>query len=165
MLLKYVFGIGIVAFSSFCGYFLAKKYRKRKQFLQQFKEFNERFLSEVTYFRRPIKAFVASYAYKGEFDRFLRTFFEQLDKGQAQACSFDFKSEYSFLKEEERQTVADYFLMLGRGDSHSQKGYFASVKERLIAQYSAAENDCKKYVDLYIKLGFLCGLLILILMI
>lgn len=164
MLLKFVFGIGIVAFSSFCGYFLAKKYRKRKLFLQQFKEFNERFLSEVSYFRRPIKAFVSTYSYKGEFDRFLKAFFVQLDKGQAQTYAFDFKSEYSFLREEERQTVADYFLMLGRGDSHSQKGYFASIKERLGAQCAAAETDCKKYGDLYIKLGFLCGLLILILM-
>ncbi|MBQ7913556.1 MAG: stage III sporulation protein AB [Clostridia bacterium] len=165
MLLKFIFGIGIVAFTSFCGYLLAKKYRKRKLFLQQFKEFNERFLSEVTYFRRPIKAFVSSYAYKGEFDSFLKIFFEQLEIGQAQVRSFDFKSEFPFLREEERLTVENYFLMLGKGDSSSQKGYFASIKERLTAQCSAAEIDCKKYGDLYIKLGFLCGLLILILMI
>ena len=165
MILKFIFGIGIIAFTSFCGYFFANKYRKRKHFLRQFKEFNERFLSEVSYFRRPIKAFVASYAYNGEFDRFLKIFFGLLEKGQAEVYAFDFKSEFSFLREEERQTVEDYFLMLGKGDSISQKGYFASIKERLSGLSTSADNDCKKYGDLYIKLGFLCGLLILILMI
>lgn len=165
MFTKFIFGIVVVLFTTFCGYLFAKKYRQRKLFLQQFKEFNERFLSEVSYFRRPIKAFVASYAYKGEFDRFLKVFFKLLESGQSQVRAFDFKTEFPFLRKEERQTLEDYFLMIGKGDSASQKGYFSSVKERLSALYLTAEKDCKKYGDLYIKLGFLCGLLILILMI
>ena len=60
--------------------------------------------------------------------------------------------------------VEDYFLMLGKGDSLSQKGYFSSVKEPLLRLQNEAETTCKRYADLYIKLGFLCGLLILILM-
>ena len=119
----------------------------------------------MTYYRRPIKAFVASYAYRGEFDRFLKIFFRRLENGQAQVCALDFKAEFPFLRNEERQTVSDYFLMLGKGDSASQKAYFSSVRERLTTLCGAAERDCKAYGDLYIKLGFLCGLLILILMI
>ena len=165
MFLKFVFGIGIIAFTSFCGYLFAKKYRQRKLFLRQLKEFNERFLSEVSYFRRPIKAFVASYAYKGEFDRFLKLFIEGLEDGQARVYTLDIKAEFPFLKDAERQTIEDYFLMFGRGDSASQKGYFTSVKERLTTLSTCAENDCKKYGDLYIKLGFLCGLLLLILIV
>lgn len=165
MFTKFIFGIALVLFTTFCGYLFAKKYRQRKLFLQQFKEFNERFLSEITYYRRPIKAFVATYAYKGEFDRFLKVFFQLLEGGQAQARAFDFKAEFPFLQKEERQTLEDYFLMIGKGDSTSQKGYFSSVKERLSTLSLSAEKDCKKYGDLYIKLGFLCGLLLLILMI
>lgn len=165
MLLKFIFGITMVAFTSFCGYLFAKKYRQRKLFFQQFKEFNERFLSEVSYYRRPIKAFAASYTYKGEFEQLLEVFFGLLEGGQAQSRTFDLKANFSFLREAERQTVEDYFLMLGRGDSASQKGYFSSVKERLSTLCDSAEKDCKKYGDLYIKLGFLCGLLILILII
>ena len=165
MFFKFLLGVGIVLFISFCGYVLAKKYRRRKQFLRQLKEFNERFLSEVSYLRRPIKVFVGAYSYKGDFDRFLTLFFEGLEDGQAQVSAIDFKGEFSFLKGEERQMVEDYFLMLGRGDSISQKGYFSAVKERISLLYIAAESDCKKYGDLYIKLGFLCGLLLLILIV
>ena len=74
-------------------------------------------------------------------------------------------TEFTFLKEEERRFTENYFLMLGRGDSVSQKGYFTSVKEQLCKLQVSAENSSKKYGDLYIKLGFLCGLLILILII
>lgn len=165
MFLKFLFGVAMVAFSSFCGYVLAKKYRQRKAFFQQLKEFNERYLSEVSYYRRPIKTFAASYAYKGDFARLLNLFFQYLDNGQARAFEVDFKAELPFLRQDDRQVVADYFFMLGRGDSSSQKGYFTGIKDRLSALYNEAISDCKKYGDLYIKLGFLCGLFILILII
>ena len=38
-MIKFFLGIGIVAFSSYCGRLLAKKYRQRNSFLKQFKEF------------------------------------------------------------------------------------------------------------------------------
>jgi stage III sporulation protein AB len=165
MFVKFLFGVAMVAFSSFCGYFFARKYRQRKAFFQQLKEFNERYLSEISYYRRPIKAFAASYAYKGEFAQLLNAFFCFLDNGQARAFEFDFTSEFPFLRQDERQVVVDYFFMLGRGDSGSQKGYFSAIKDRLSALSVEAVNDCKKYGDLYVKLGFLCGLFILILII
>ena len=165
MFLKFLLGVFIVAFGSACGYFFAKKYRQRKAFFQQLKEFNERYLSEISYYRRPIKAFASSYAYKGEFARLLYMFFTYLEAGQARGFEVDFKTEFPFLRQDERQVVADYFFMLGRGDSTSQKGYFSGVKEGLTKLYNVAVEDCKKYGDLYIKLGFLCGLFILILMI
>ena len=73
--------------------------------------------------------------------------------------------EFNFLKEEEKRVICDYFSMLGKGDSQSQKGYFSGEKERLKKFQNETEEICKKYSDLYVKLGFLCGLLILILII
>ena len=61
--------------------------------------------------------------------------------------------------------MVDYFSMLGRGDSSSQKGYFSSVKEDLRRRKIETDAEYKKYGDLYIKLGFLCGLLVLILIV
>ena len=46
-MLKLLSGIAIIAFTTFCGYFFSKKYRQRKIFFAQFKEFNERFLNEI----------------------------------------------------------------------------------------------------------------------
>ena len=164
-MVKFLLGIAIVAFTSYCGFVLAKKYRKRKLFFAQFKEFNERFLSEVSYYRRPLGEFASKYAYKGEFQIFLQNFFseiEELSQSNEREIPFD---DCEFLKEEDKNLIEDYFKMLGKGDSASQKTYFSAEKERIVKFSADAENEYKKYGDLYVKLGFLCGLLILILII
>ena len=160
-MIKFFLGIAIVAFTSFCGYLLAKKYRKRMLFLQQFYTFNERFLSEISYYRRPVKEFIALYSYQGEFNDLLIEVFAEREEN----FFFAKTDEYGFLKEEDKKTAEDYFFMLGKGDSASQKGYFSSIKDRLISLRSEAEIEAKRYGDLYIKIGFLCGLLILILIV
>ena len=164
-MVKFLLGIAIVAFTSYCGFILAKKYRKRKLFFMQLKEFNERFLSEVSYYRRPLGEFAAKYVYKGEFQNFLHNFFAEIDElSQSKEREITFDG-CEFLKEEDKNLIEDYFKMLGKGDSASQKTYFSAAKERIVKLYVEAENDYKKYGDLYVKLGFLCGLLILILII
>lgn len=162
---KFLFGLVMIAFTSFCGYLLARKYRQRKLFFRQLYEFNERFLTEIAYYRRPLREFASKYSYRGEFGGLLENFFKGLEVGYVQENTFMDKTHFSFLKEEERRMTEDYFLMLGRGDSVSQRGYFSSMKEQLSAVCTEADKTCKKYADLYIKIGFLCGLLILILMI
>lgn len=164
MMQKFIAGIAIVAFTTFCGYFLAGKYRKRKLFFKELQAFNERFLSEIAYYRRPVREFVSKYAYKGEFDELLREYFARQQTREGADTGLLGSPRYAFLRAEEKRVVEDYFLMLGKGDSASQKGYFSSVKETLAKLQKETETACKQYGDLYIKLGFLCGLLILILM-
>lgn len=162
---KFLLGIVIVAFTSFIGFLLAGKYRKRKQFFKQLWEFNERFLSEISYYRRPIKEFAAKYVYQGEFKLLLEDFFAEIENRSANDRALVDMPVYKFLKNEEKRIVEDYFLMLGKGDSSSQRGYFTSIKDTLTKLQSEADIASKKYGDLYIKLGFLCGLLVLILLI
>lgn len=164
-MLKFLLGIAIVAFTTFCGYLLARKYRQRKLFFSQFKEFNERFLNEISYYRRPIKEFVSGYAYQGEFNMLLQEFFRCIEENSMEDRAIFDLPDYNFLTQDEKGIVRDYFLMLGKGDSGSQKGYFSSVRETLAKSQAEAENSCKRYGDLYLKLGFLCGLFILILII
>ena len=163
MMAKFLLGVAVVAFTTFCGYFLSRKYRRRKSFFEQFYAFNERFLSEISYYRRPLAEFVSRHDYAGEFKSYLDAFFEDLEEegaGRERAVI----SSFAFLKAEEKRALEDYFLMLGKGDSLSQKGYFSSQKQGLQALREQSIVDCKRYVDLYVKVGFLCGLLILILL-
>lgn len=162
---KFLLGVAVVAFTSFCGYLLARKYRQRQLFMRQLCTFNERFLSEISYYRRPIAEFVRKYTYKDEFGEFLRIFFYSLEKNTPLFQDVLKKPEFSFLQEEEKTIVGDYFLMLGKGDSASQKLYFSSMRETLSKQCREAEQTCKKYADLYVKIGFLFGLLIMILIV
>ncbi len=162
---KVLLGIAIIAFTSFCGYYFTKKYRKRKRFFAEMKEFNERFISEISYYRRPLAEFFAAYSYKGEFNEFFTDYFQSIKNDDERAYKIRELELLDFLKAEEKSVVEDYFQMLGKGDSASQKAYFSAMKERIQKLHGEAETDYKKYGDLYVKLGFLCGLFILILII
>jgi stage III sporulation protein AB len=159
-------GIIIVILSSACGFLLAKKHRKRKAFFTQLYQFNERFLNEIAYYRRPITEFVSQFTYKGEFALLLENYFESVKNGDdVLLLDLQNDSNFSFLIEEEKNEITDYFYTLGKGDSVSQKNYFSSQKERLSKRQTEADTVAKKYVDLYVKLGFLFGLFLLIILI
>ena len=164
-MVKFFLGIAIIAFTSFCGHLLAKKYRQRKNFYAQLREFNERFLSEIAYYRRPLREFISAYTYQGEFEELLKDFSAYLSEIRQTSHFLGDGNIYTFLKAEERQMLGDYFMMLGKGDSASQKGYFSSVKDTLIQLANESNKEAKRYGDLYVKIGFLCGLLILILIV
>lgn len=165
MMAKFFLGLAIIAFTSFCGYILAKKYRIRKLFFAQFVEFNDRFLNEIAYYRRPLTEFLLKYSYKGAFGLLIEKLVENLDDAPIVLEEILTCNEFSFLTRDEKAETTEYFLNLGRGDSSSQKNCFSSYKPRLQNKQSETEIACKKYGDLYVKLGFLCGLLILILII
>ena len=157
--------MAIVAISTTFGYILSKKYRQRRRFLGQLRAFNEQFINEITYYRRPIKDFLSSHVFEGEFQALLQSYVGSLDKyteNEGQALDL---SSYTFLYENEKSDIFDYFMTLGKGDSDSQKRYFLSMGDRLNKYESAAISQSKKYENLYTELGFLCGLFILILII
>jgi len=154
-MLKIVISALIVAFTTYVGYFLSEKYRRRKNFMAQLSSFNERFLSELNYSRRPLKEFFGEYSYKGDFLRILNDY-----------SSGGIKSgNLSFLTADETNYVAAYFGMLGKGDAITQSGYFSAQKP-LISEYKThSEDEAKKYCSLYIKIGFLAGLAVVIIII
>ncbi len=159
-MIKFILGMAIVCFTSFCGRMFASKYRRRKNFFAQMCEFNERFLSEIAYYRRPVAEFAEKFEYKGDFEDLLSAFLQSLGKETEDALPV-----FPFLTADESGFVRDYFLMVGKGDSASQSAYFGSVKGRLEEYRKKSAEDCVRYGDLYLKLGFLFGLLILVLIV
>ena len=162
---KFLLGVAIIAFTTFCGYLLTKKYRRRKLFFAQLYSFNELFLNEIAYYRRPIIEFTANFSYRGEFGILMNDYFSSVNDFQTEFIRRLDEDTYDFLKTDEKRTITDYFSMLGKGDSQSQKGYFSSIKDTLLKRQNETDAENKKFSDLYIKLGFLCGLFILILII
>lgn len=150
-MLKVICGMCIVAFCSYIGYFAAEKYRRRKSFFVQLSEFNERFISELEFGRRPLSEFIGAYEYKGDFAVFIKGCLD----GKI-SCG------YSFLSADEKNFVNGYFSMLGKGDAHSQSSFFTSVGAGVKKYREVSEADAKKYGDLYVKLGFLAGLAIVV---
>ncbi len=153
--LKVVIACAIIAFSVGLGYLAANKYRCRRAFFRQMYDFNERYLSELDYARKPLPVFLKEYPASGDFRKTLDAF--------AQTRTAELK--YSYLTQEEKKECGDYFSMLGRGDAQSQSGYFGARREPLGERKAACEKEAKARSELYLKLGLLGGLAFVILII
>ncbi len=153
--LKILVAVAVVAAGTLGGYFAANKYRARKKFYTQFSAFNERYLNELNYARKPLDIFLKQYAYTGDFAKALKGFSERRD---TKIC-------YSYLTGEERAECADYFAMLGNGDSLSQKNFFAAKQAGIEEKRAASEREAKERGALYLKLGIMAGLAVVILIV
>ena len=71
----------------------------------------------------------------------------------------------TFLTVEERREIAEYFNRLGRSDSDSQTRFYDEMKGRIGSLVKNANDEYRKYADLYVKLGVLIGLAIIIIII
>lgn len=161
-MLRFVVGLAVVAFTTFCGNFLSGKYKKRKRLFQEASSFNEGFLEEIIYTKRPFEEFCQKRIATGAFSELLVAELSRREKRRTSPLDL---SEYTFISPDEKQFFSEYFSTFGRGDSLSQRGYFTQAGNHLQALKQKAEEECKKYVELYTKMGFLCGLAILIILI
>lgn len=161
---KFLLGLVVVAFTSLCGYVFAGKYRRKKSFFYQLFEFNERFLGEISYAKRPIVEFARRYSYTDEFEELLEAFEKEL-QSEEEFFLEETIEDFSFLNDDEKIAISDYFRTIGRGDSSSQKAYFTTMKAQLGEYKKNSAQACGRYGDLYVKLGFLFGLAVMILIV
>ena len=161
-MLKIIICLSILIFTSGCGYYLARKYRQRKLFFRQYELFNEHFLQEISSFRRPLAEFISQRYYRNEFNDLLRIYMNSLGKN---VDLYDELEQFSFLTSEERREITEYFNSLGKSDSDSQNRFYNEMKGRIGILVKNANEEYKKYADLYVKLGVLIGLAIIIIII
>lgn len=141
-----------VAFCTLLGYLAAEKYRARKRFFTAMNTFNEKYLSELRFSRKPLPVFLKENHFSGEFATMLTSYPERKTD-----------VERYFLTAEERQQVKNYFEMLGRGDSHTQSGFFEAQQPQLAEAQKSCEKEAKERGALYLKLGLLAGFAFVIL--
>lgn len=145
----------VIAFGVGMGYFAAGKYRSRARFFAQLHDFNERYLTELGYARKPLSVLLKEYEGSGDFQRTLERF----------SSEHVAQVRLSYLTDAEKKECSDYFSMLGRGDARSQREYFGARRGALGEKKSACEKQAKEKGELYLKLGLLAGLAFVILIV
>ncbi len=151
MWLKLLLSALIIAFCILLGYIASYKYRLRKTFYSQMYSFNERYLNELAFSRRALKELIGEVGDDGDFYDLLKARGKEI--------------KLSYLTEQEKKECADYFNMLGAGDSFSQKNYFTAKKTVIEEKKAESEKSAKDHESLYLKLGLLAGLAFVILII
>ena len=161
-MIKFVVGIVVVLFATYCGRALANKYKVRKMLYADMYAFNVRLLEEIAYGKRPLEDFCQKYATGATFGLLLKDLLQH--RALRKTLEVDM-GEYTFLAEDEKRFIQEYFSAIGRADSYSQKAYFAQAANRLQSLKAKGEEECKSRTDLYTKLGFLAGLAVLIIVV
>ena len=67
-----------------------------------------------------------------------------------------------FLNDDENAFLKEYVSYIGRGDNISQMNYLLTCDESIKKLCNSTYEEEKRYRKLYIKLGFLFGLVILV---
>lgn len=155
MWLKLLLSGLIIAFCTALGYFAAEKWRLRRNFYAQLDAFNEKYLAELKYTRKPLLRFLKENRFSGDFQRLASRF----------ADTRTISVNYSYLTPSERESVTEYLSMLGKWDSHAQSGYFSAQQKELAEKRETSEKEAKARGELYLKLGLLAGLAFVILIV
>ena len=152
--MKIIIGIFFLFLCTFIGYNLSLKYTKRKIFYGNFFNFNEKLLREVSFLQTTIVSLLN--------DIDINTDFYDSLKHYVNTKEFKFDKQYLF--EEEKYELNRYFKTIGTSDKIGQLEYLSSMDITLKNKQIQTEENEKKYRMLYIKMGFLIGLIILIIL-
>ena len=74
-------------------------------------------------------------------------------------------AEYLKLKSNEREVISELGSVLGRYDADKQISAIAHLQRRVQSLWQSAENDRKSLGKLYAKLGLICGVSLVIVLI
>lgn len=155
-MIKLLLCAALVALCSGVGYLLAGKYKQRKKFFYELDFFNARMINEVSYTKMPLSAVIEKYPFSGDFGKLLE------EKKKNGSVTGDF--EIAYLSGDEKNFVRDYFLMVGRSDSGSQREYLNSARAETEKLRAESEKEYKRRFNLYVRLGFLFGLILAVLL-
>ncbi|MDY6367941.1 MAG: hypothetical protein SPL13_05465 [Clostridia bacterium] len=145
---------GVIGFilSTFIGYRLSVKFTQRKSFYNTFYNFNEKMLDEISFSSKSLLTLIEKESVNSN------DFYVILQKKII-------KSDYNYpqyLKPEDKIFFEEYEKLLGKSDKKSQNEFLTAKKNELLKLKTESEQEEKKYKNLYVKLGFLLGLVMLV---
>ena len=145
-------GVAVTAFCTYVGYKYSLRYKKRRQFYADWYKFDINMKCELAFLQNGLKDIT---------EKENGAFFDNL-----KAYIFNGKrNQIAFLKKSEENFFYDFCNNLGKTDSKSQQEYILSVNEKIKSVLSESEKEEKTRSVLCIKLGFLTGLAVLILVV
>ena len=141
--------------AAFLGYILSIKYGESSDFWDNFSFWHKKIKSEISFSQNSLPEIFGG---ENKSDVFLTVATEYLKTKNVTL-------KLRFLSKEEKDFLTKYLQALGTTDRNSQLNFLNSVETELEKYRSDAENKRKRYRPLFVKLGFLFGLIVFILII
>ena len=133
--------LAVVALTTSIGSFLAANKKKRMQIFSELYEFNEQLILTLKFTRNAIEKIAEPFKYVP-----------------------DILEGKELISGEDGQFLKDYIQNLGKTDALSQVDYLNERKLLLKKYKDDSFNDYKKYSSLYVKIFFLIGVMVAVLL-
>lgn len=150
--MNYFLGITILIISTFIGYLLSQKYSERLKFYECFNLFNKKVKNEVSYTQNTIPNIIDTLDKQNKFYYVANNFYV---KGEFECCE-------GYLNDNEKEYLKNYLQLITKGNRTTLIKYLDSADTQISEYLKESRNNYKKYKSLYIKIGFLIGLILLI---
>lgn len=151
--MKIILGIILVGLCVYLGYFFSSKYIDKRKFYEDFWNFNKKIKNEVSFSQKTINKMIDE---QGEKTLFYQTFENEFNEKSEK------NDKIKFLSKNEKEFFREYVSMIGKSDNASQISYIDSSDTRIKELLDESSENEKKYKSLYIKLGFLLGVILFI---
>lgn len=156
--MRVVFLATIPLICAFLGWLISIKFAESKAFWEKFAFRHEKIKAEISFSQNSLSEILESGEKDGKNDSFSTMANNYFKNGRI-------TPELKFLSEEEIRFIEKYLQNLGTTDKDSQINLLKSMEAEIKKYSDTSDNRYKKYRPLYIKLGFLSGLVIFILVV
>ena len=163
--MKYVFIIIAIIVCSCIGWFLSQRYKKRKEFFNSLIMFSNKLSVDINFSRAKLSEVVNSFdkVYSKNLCGIKENYLNYLSSKN------ELVKEKLFDKNvpatgEEKDLIFLFFKCLGRLDASGQTKEIENFKTRFIEMKDKADLEYKKYGSMYLKLGFIAGLFLAVLL-
>ena len=150
--MKLCLGILLLSFSTLIAYFLAGKYVDRKKFYTYFLNFNQLLKFEILFNKKTLIEIIEKQKNDSEFYTIL---YDNI-------FNKHFYLNLNYLNKDDESFYISYVKNLGTSDIDTQIDFINRTNEVVVDKFNQAVDQEKKYKTLYIKMGFLIGLMLMV---
>ena len=155
--------VGILA--SFCVMLFSYKYYVRKNFFLALSRFLDEIELNLSFLKDDLHKLTKNFSSNSlKFDDVLKAYESFLDTSNN--AEFETKIlSFTFLNDDEKQKVLDYFKKLGRSDCSTQNDLTKAMQKYVLEKMDVCKSDVSKKANLVQKLSVIFGLFVIILLV
>jgi len=151
--MKLIFGFLLISLSVYLGKIYSSKYTKIRMFYEDFFEFNRTLINKVSFSNNSILRIINEDNNDSCFYMIAKKYLIEHDNAV----------ELDFINLDEINYLKRYLSEIGASDRNNQIKFLNTIDVEVKDKLNLAIDNEKKYKTLYIKLGFLFGLIIFVL--
>ncbi|MDD2227408.1 MAG: stage III sporulation protein AB [Clostridia bacterium] len=158
--MKYLILILIVVICGYIGFGLSSYYSNRLKFFKNLELLFEKLCLEINYSQHKLVSIMQDFSTKNkDVMKLISNYVVCLNDNEKLTVEALFR-EIKILNSEEKNILNLFFMSLGKLDVSNQIKQLENQKEQIKRYYQKADEEAKKYVPLYMKLGIIFGLLL-----